>query len=279
MVSLIQELHRVKGYAEDTFYLAVSVADRYLTILTTQGKKAPNLIQLATISILLAAKMYQHMNPCFDMMIERLPNLLRKQVTREQLITLEEQIIRALDFNLQNDGPLPFLERYQRVLNIDNERENQYFYKIGYSARKLLRHMMHKSTFLSYRPSQIASTAILVAIDLNKNDKKGAVTCRVQSPQIDNFEQSCAQESVTPKADSRCATASNKMMNQDNEYELNMQQHSRASSTIMSPKAKVANSQQQTIEKAWTRQTSYYTQVSKTRDILPVLKQLVASLE
>lgn len=46
------------------------------------------------------------------MMIERLPNLLRKQVTREQLIALEEQIIRALDFNLQNDGPLPFLERY-----------------------------------------------------------------------------------------------------------------------------------------------------------------------
>ena len=58
MISLIQELHRVKGYAEDTFYLAVSIADRYLTVLATKGKKAPNLIQLATISILLAAKMY-----------------------------------------------------------------------------------------------------------------------------------------------------------------------------------------------------------------------------
>ena len=28
--------------------------------------------------------------------------------------------------------------------------------------------MMHKATFLTYRPSQIAATAILVAIDLNK---------------------------------------------------------------------------------------------------------------
>ena len=83
MVSLIQELHRVKSYAEDTFYLAVSIADRYLTVLATKGQKAPNLIQLSTISILLAAKMYQHMNPCFDMMIERLPTLLREQVTRE----------------------------------------------------------------------------------------------------------------------------------------------------------------------------------------------------
>ena len=58
MVSLIQELHRVKGYAEDTFYLAVSIADRFLTVLATQGKKAPNLIQLATVGLLLAAKMY-----------------------------------------------------------------------------------------------------------------------------------------------------------------------------------------------------------------------------
>ena len=101
--------------------MAVSIADRYLTVLATLGKRAPNLIQLATISLLMAAKMYQHMNPCFDMMIERLPSLLRKQVTREQLIVLEESIIRTLDFDLQNDGPLPFLERYQRVLNIDQE--------------------------------------------------------------------------------------------------------------------------------------------------------------
>ena len=52
-------------------------------------------------------------------MIERLPNLLRKQVNRAQLIVIEEQIIRALDFDLQSDGPLPFLERYQRVMGID----------------------------------------------------------------------------------------------------------------------------------------------------------------
>ena len=46
------------------------------------------------------------------------------QVSRETLIDLEEQIIRALDFNLQHDGPLPFLERYQRILCIDQENDN-----------------------------------------------------------------------------------------------------------------------------------------------------------
>ena len=131
------------------------------------------------------------MNPCFDMMIERLPNLLRKQVNRAQLIVIEEQIIRALDFDLQSDGPLPFLERYQRVMGIDQEKSNLFNHKIGFSARKLLRHMMHKATFLSYRPSQIASTALLVAIDLNKEEKKatGCCTTRATNLQSDTFEQ------------------------------------------------------------------------------------------
>lgn len=61
---------------------------------------------------------------------------------------------------------------------------------------------MHKATFLSYRPSQIASTAILVAIDLNKVEKpNGSVTCRSGSIAID-FE-SCtltSEQAMTPKA-------------------------------------------------------------------------------
>ena len=44
MVSLIQELHRVKEYSEETFYIAVCVADRYLAILAEKGAMAPNLI-------------------------------------------------------------------------------------------------------------------------------------------------------------------------------------------------------------------------------------------
>jgi hypothetical protein len=70
------------------------------------------------------------------------------------------------------------------VLGIDTESTNQLYFKIGYSARKLLRHMMHKATFLAYRPSQIAATAILVAIDLNKGEK---ISCDRYSPNGDSF--------------------------------------------------------------------------------------------
>lgn len=50
------------------------------------------------------------------------------------------------------------------------EQKDKLSMKIGYSARRLLRHMTLKTNFLVYRPSQIAATALLVAIDLNCDD-------------------------------------------------------------------------------------------------------------
>ena len=49
--------------------------------------------------------------------------------------------------------------------------------------------MMHKATFLAYRPSQIAATAILVAIDLNKAEG---------TAEVEQYERMCqAQINIT----------------------------------------------------------------------------------
>ena len=37
LVFLIEEIHRIKEYKEETFYTAVSLADRYLVYLTVSG--------------------------------------------------------------------------------------------------------------------------------------------------------------------------------------------------------------------------------------------------
>ena len=112
MVALLQELHRIKKYHIETLFLACSIADRFLAKLAKRRFCAPNLVQLATVSLLIAAKLYEHVNPCFDIMISILPDSLRSMVTKSKLIQLEAIIIRTLDFNLQYDGPIPFLERY-----------------------------------------------------------------------------------------------------------------------------------------------------------------------
>jgi hypothetical protein len=70
MVNLINELHNKKEYRPETAFIAVSVADRYLSVL--ERRQYPNLDVLAVISLLLAAKLEQHIKPNFKRMISML---------------------------------------------------------------------------------------------------------------------------------------------------------------------------------------------------------------
>ena len=78
---------------------------------------------------------------------------------------LEEAVLRALDFSLQCASPVPFLERYLRIFNIDLGRDDasKYLRKL---ARNYCKFMQRDSRFLDFRPSQIASAALLFAINI-----------------------------------------------------------------------------------------------------------------
>ena len=89
----------------------------------------------------MAAKLIEHINPCFEIMIGILPDSLRSMVSRSKLMQLEAIIVRTLDFDLLYDGPIPFLERYQRMLELDEEKKTAKAHSIGHSARKLCMHM------------------------------------------------------------------------------------------------------------------------------------------
>ena len=54
---LIQELHRLKNYRVETLYLASSIVDRYLAKQAAENVACPNLVHLAVVGILLAAKL------------------------------------------------------------------------------------------------------------------------------------------------------------------------------------------------------------------------------
>lgn len=69
MVTLLEELNRLKAYKEETFYLACSLADRYLVNVAVQRKKAPCLIRLAIICTLMSAKLEQPISPSFNRMV------------------------------------------------------------------------------------------------------------------------------------------------------------------------------------------------------------------
>lgn len=56
IVALIENLQQKKQYKLETLYLAVSIADRYLVNLAISDQAAPNLVNLAVVATLIAAK-------------------------------------------------------------------------------------------------------------------------------------------------------------------------------------------------------------------------------
>ena len=59
MVLMIEEIHKIKGYREETLYYAVSIADKLLNCQSLSGKDAPSLIHLGIVCVLIAAKLNQ----------------------------------------------------------------------------------------------------------------------------------------------------------------------------------------------------------------------------
>lgn len=70
MMTLMEDLNRLKEYKEKTLYLAASLADRYLVNLTVQLTAAPCLIRLAIICTLMAAKLEQPIQPSYNRMVK-----------------------------------------------------------------------------------------------------------------------------------------------------------------------------------------------------------------
>ena len=94
---LIGYLNQKKEYKHDTYHIAVSIVDRYLSHLAKNGRPAPELTALCVVSMLLAAKLEQPISPNFNRMINLLPEPYKQRgVTKKTLIALEADILVSL---------------------------------------------------------------------------------------------------------------------------------------------------------------------------------------
>jgi hypothetical protein len=79
----------------------VSIVDRYICVLSkTQTTFSTDLVALAVISLLMAAKLEQPISPSFTRMISLLPESQREHITKNQLVKLEKNILEVLEFNV-----------------------------------------------------------------------------------------------------------------------------------------------------------------------------------
>ena len=83
------------------------------------------------------------------------------------MIETESQVIRMLDWDLHMVGPIFFLERYQRIFGVENERNDPEATRVGGLARKIIRCLLLSSNYLRFKPSQIAAAALVLSININ----------------------------------------------------------------------------------------------------------------
>ena len=119
MVLLIEQLHMIKEYKPETLYLAVRIADRYITSTIFLSQRMPSLIELAATSLLIAAKLEENVAPNFANMSTLLEEEHKLVIKKQKFVDLEESIVRRLNFDLQSATPVAFLERFLRILGLD----------------------------------------------------------------------------------------------------------------------------------------------------------------
>ena len=114
-------LHEQKGYKPVSLFVAAGIFDHYIAMAGLEHFRNSNVLHLAVISVLMAAKLEQPISPSFNRMINLLPDDERAHVTKEQLITLEHDIIQKLGFDFNFPGPLQSAERFLRLLEYGQE--------------------------------------------------------------------------------------------------------------------------------------------------------------
>ena len=117
-IQKIMDLHAKKDYRDETLFLAANILDKYMISIGVENFKKEKMIHLATVCTLIGAKIEEPIAPCFKRMMLELTEIEQQYVTdKKDLIKLEGKVLAALGFNINFPGPIPALERYERILN------------------------------------------------------------------------------------------------------------------------------------------------------------------
>lgn len=158
-------LHQEKGYKIETLFMACGIFDRYLALIGHWNFPLQKIVTLSTISILLAAKLEQPMQPSFSRMISLLTEQEKKQINKHDLVTLEQDILIRFGFDFNFPGPIDSIQRYLRLVDRDQDGT------IWAICEQLAKFQLNYSVFLKYKPSQIAACIVILAINLAKKNE------------------------------------------------------------------------------------------------------------
>lgn len=150
LVDWLVDVHVEFHLLQETIHTAISILDRYLQINTNLEKNVFQLVGVCALS--LACKYEEMLAPLIDDFLY----LCKNTYQRKELIDMEKEMLKALNYDLGRPVSVIFLRRYNMAAKAD---------KLQHCYSKYLIDMaLLDSKFCHIRPSMIAAGAAYVAM-------------------------------------------------------------------------------------------------------------------
>lgn len=141
--------------SSDTLFLSVAFVDRFLSL---RDVKRGNL-QLVGITAMLVASKYEEI---YAPNIEEFCFITDNTYTREDVLNMEKDVLRLLEFDLAQPSAKTFLRRYIKAASAEIHLDVVFEFLVSYLAELSLMDY----TLLQYLPSHIAASCILLGLFL-----------------------------------------------------------------------------------------------------------------
>jgi len=148
LVDWLVEVHRMFKLIPETLFLSVNIIDRYLSLKVVPRDK----LQLVGITSMLIASKYEEI---YAPESNDFVYISDGAFTKDQILSMEQQILNTLNFNLLHPSPLHFLRRYSKAAGSD--------YTIHTLCKYLIELMLLDVSFLKYNSSEIAAGSVYLA--------------------------------------------------------------------------------------------------------------------
>lgn len=153
LIDWLIEVHFKFKLLPETLFITVNIIDRYLELRPVERNK----LQLLGVTAMWIACKYEEI---YAPEIKDFVYITDNAYTQKNILELEYEVLRALEFNLTIPSSYRFLERYSKLVESDQRTFNLAWYMIEIP---LIEYKM-----LKYKPSQISSAAIFVAHKLQR---------------------------------------------------------------------------------------------------------------
>ena len=148
LVDWLVQLHLKFKLVPETLYLAVNLIDRYLERSQVTRPK----LQLVGVAALLIASKYEEIYPPE---LRDLVYICDHAYKKEQILQMEETILKTLEYKITIPSAHAFLVRYLKAAHADR--------KIVQLSCYILDGTLQSYNLLHYLPSQLAAAAVLIA--------------------------------------------------------------------------------------------------------------------